>query len=93
MAAATENYSQESDKIRQFMEDCLKEDGSAECRTAEAYEMYKRWCTANGCYPENSKHFNQALRQYGKVVRKRPRGGGEKTTLLIGYRIIPEEFL
>lgn len=93
VAAATESYCQESDKIRQFMEDCLKEDGSAECRTAEAYESYKRWCAANGCYPENSKHFNQALRQYGKIVRKRPRGGGEKTTLLIGYRIVPEEFL
>jgi len=91
--AATESYSQESDKIRQFMDDCLVEDGSAECRTAHAYDEYKRWCVANGCYPENSKHFNQALRQYGKIVRKRPRGGGEKTTLLIGYRIVPEEFL
>jgi putative DNA primase/helicase len=91
--AATESYCHESDKIRQFMDDCLIKDGTAECRTAEAYDRYKQWCVVNGCYPENSKHFNQALRQYGRIIRKRPHGGGEKTTLFIGYRIIPEEFL
>jgi putative DNA primase/helicase len=41
----------------------------------------------NGCYAENSRNFNQELRKFGNVVRKRPQKGGEKTTLLVGYRL------
>ena len=29
----------------------------------------------------------QELRKIGQVVRKRPQSGGEKTTLLIGYKL------
>lgn len=90
---ATEKYSQESNRIKIFMDDRLIEDGASEVKTADVYIAYKSWCSDNGCYPENSKHFNQALRQIGNIVRKRPQAGGEKTTLLMGYRIAPEEFL
>lgn len=53
----------------------------------KAYDEYRRWCDENGCYSENSRNFNQELRKFGKVVRKRPKAGGEKTTMLIGYRL------
>ena len=75
------------------MDDRLIEDGASEVKTSDVYNTYKSWCADNGCYPENSKHFNQALRQIGNIARKRPQTGGEKTTLLIGYRIASEEFL
>lgn len=91
--AATETYSQESNRVKIFMDDRLIEDGASEVKTADVYIAYKSWCADNGCYPENSKHFTQALRQIGNITRKRPQTGGEKTTLLIGYRIAPEEFL
>jgi len=44
-------------------------------------------------YPENSRNFNQALRGFATVARKRPKGGGGATTLLLGYRIRSTEFL
>ena len=90
---ATERYSQESNRIKLLMDDRLIEDGASEVKTSDVYNTYKSWCADNGCYPENSKHFNQALRQIGNIARKRPQTGGEKTTLLIGYRIASEEFL
>ncbi len=34
-----------------------------------------------------TQEFNQELRKFGNVVRKRPQTGGEKTTMLIGYRM------
>lgn len=84
---ATASYFHESDKISQFAEDMLIEDASAEVRTSVVYDHYKYWCENNGCYSENSRNFNQELRKFGNVVRKRPQTGGEKTTMLIGYRM------
>lgn len=59
----------------------------SEVKTAEVYAAYRQWCYDNGCYPENNRNFNQALHTIGSIVRKRPRNGGDKTTVLIGYRL------
>ena len=48
------------------------------------------WCQENGCYPEGMKNFKQGLQAFAQVVRKRPKQGGEKTTVLLGYRLISE---
>jgi putative DNA primase/helicase len=84
---ATAAYCHDSDKITQFAEDKLIDDITSEVRTSLVYEHYKQWCVDNGCYAENSRNFNQELRKFGNVVRKRPQKGGEKTTLLVGYRL------
>lgn len=92
---ATAAYYHESDKVQQFAEDKLCEDMSAEVRTSVVYDRYKQWCAENGCYAENSRNFKQELRKFGTVVRRHPQTGGEKTTLLLGYRLkdVEEEFL
>jgi putative DNA primase/helicase len=90
---ATEGYARESNKIGLFAEEHLEEDGSGEVRTSAVYDSYRSWCAENGHYTENKRNFNQALRTIGTLERKRPRDGGEKTTLLIGYRLREEAFL
>ena len=35
-------------------------------------------------------NFKQGLQAFAQVVRKRPKHGGEKTTMIIGYRLISE---
>lgn len=90
---ATKSYQHDSDKIQLFAEECLEEDARYEAKTASVYQSYRNWCNSNGCFPENSRNFNQALRTIGDIVRKRPNGGGEKTTLLTGFRLIDSEFL
>ena len=90
---ATAAFYHDSDKIAQFAEDRLIQETNSEVRTSAVYDHYKQWCTANGCYAENSRNFNQELRKFGTVVRRRPQTGGEKTTLLLGYQLKDEEFL
>ncbi len=87
---ATLNYAHDSDKITQFAEDKLIADDTAGVRTATIYDHYKRWCENNGCHFENSRNFNHELRKFAEVVRKRPKAGGEKTTLLKGFRLRDE---
>ena len=83
-------YQHDSDKMSLFFEDNLTEDKDAEVLTSAVYARYKRWCQENGCYPENMKNFKQGLLTFAEVVRKRPKCGGEKTTVLIGYRLNTE---
>ena len=87
---ATERYQHDSDKMVLFFEDNLVADDTAEELTSTVYARYKGWCQENGCYAEGMKNFKQGLETFASVVRKRPKCGGEKTTLLIGYRLISE---
>lgn len=87
---ATDRYQHDSDKMALFFEDNLVADDTAEEMTARVYARYKGWCQENGTYPEGMKNFKQGLQAIAPVVRKRPKRGGEKTTLLIGYRLISE---
>ncbi len=87
VADAVASYYHDSNKTVQFMEDVLSEEPNSEVRTSAVYDAYRTWCYENGCYTENSRNFLTELRKHAKVERKRPRDGGEKTTLLIGYRL------
>lgn len=87
---ATERYQHDSDKMVLFFEDNLVADDTAEELTSTVYARYKGWCKDNGCYAEGMKNFKQGLETFAPVVRKRPKRGGEKTTLLIGYRLVSE---
>jgi len=84
---ATADYEHSSDKISLFADERLIEDALSDIKTAEVYTVYHSWCIENGCYPESRKNFNQALRNFGNVTRKRPSAGGDKTTVLTGYRL------
>lgn len=92
IANAVSDYRHDSDKVSQFAEERLVANAQGEIRTSVVYNEYRRWCEENGCYPENSRNFNLELRKFGDVQRKRPRTGGEKTTLLLGY-IMKDDFL
>ena len=87
---ATDRYQHDSDKMVLFFEDNLVADETAEELTSRIYARYKSWCQDNGCYAEGMKNFKQGLETFAPVVRRRPKHGGEKTTLLIGYRLVSE---
>lgn len=84
---AIEEYRKDSDKVARFTEDCLEKIDGAEVRTSAVYKAYTQWCEDNGCRPENSAKFNQALSSFATLERKRPKGGGNSTTILIGYTL------
>ncbi len=84
---ATKRYQHDSDKFALFIEDEMEPDAQGEERTSMIYARYQKWCDANGCYTENMRNFKQAMAAYGRIERKRPRVGGEQTTMFIGYKL------
>lgn len=87
---ATAAYQHDSDKMALFAEDILIPDEHGEILTSVLYDRYRGWCRDNGYYTEGMKNFKQGLQSFAQVVRKRPKGGGEKTTVLLGYRLVSE---
>lgn len=84
---ATESYQNDSDKILCFTEDCLIPDDEAEVKTSEVYARYQAWCADNGYRTEGMRTFKQSLLTFAKVIRRKPKAGGNKTTLLLGYKL------
>lgn len=87
---ATEAYHHSSDKVRLFAEDSLVKGSRYEVRTAEVFSTYKQWCIDNGYKVESATNFNAALSALVTIERKRPNTGGEKTTMIIGHKLVPE---
>ena len=93
---ATAQYRQDSDRISQFIDSWLEEgkdeDGDkyqVPCKAA--YRVYARWCEEMNYRPDNYKNFRAAMEKAYMVDTRRPKGGGEKTPLIIGVRLRKEE--
>lgn len=84
---ATKQYQHDSNKTLLFIEDCMEKGPAYEDYTSKVYERYRSWCMENGHYAENIRNFKQSLSSFMDVKRKRPQVGGEKTTMVIGYRL------
>lgn len=89
---ATDEYRQRSDKIGRFVSEMLEPDPQGEARTSEVYPIYQEWCGRNGQYAESLTNFKAEIALYAEIKRKRPACGGEKTTVICGYKLAPREF-
>ena len=89
--AATRDYRQDSDKVARFMEDAMEQVPDSEIRLTLLYAAFKLWCQQNGQYVESSRNFRRLLERTGvQIVKKRPKDGGENTTMVIGYTVVPD---
>ena len=84
---ATDMYREQSDVIGGFIRQKLEKDAQAEERTKDVYDAYTVWCILEGTQPESRCVLNNRLRTLGTVKSKRPKTGGENTTMLIGYKL------
>lgn len=87
---ATKAYHKDSDRIERFMEECMYKDVNAEVKTSVAYDKYCTWCDVNGYRRESQRTFSQELKGRYELKRKRPKDGGEKTTMLLGFNVKSE---
>lgn len=71
---ATAQYRHDSDRIAQFINDCLISTPGVNAKTDDVYEAYKIWCTASGIHYENRSGFLRDLEWHAKVGRSRSIG-------------------
>lgn len=88
---ATQEYRMESDKISQFASACLVEVKGSELRSQVIYNRYKEWCSENNYRPEGQGNFKKSFLKDHIEVRRRPKDGGEKTTLTLDVEFVKED--
>jgi len=94
--SATAQYRQDSDRISQFIDAWLEEgrdeDGNRyEVSTKAAYRVYSNWCNDMNYHPDNYKNFRAAMEKTYRTEIKRPVGGGNPISMIVGVRLRTEE--
>ena len=83
---ATEEYRQNSDKIGNFMLECLeKSDNNSTAK--EIYEVYCKWCEENGYGTENKGNFFAELRTKNIFKDAGTVKGATVRNIVVGYEI------
>lgn len=62
---ATEDYRHKSDKIQNFIDDCLTRVPKHYTSMKEAYEVFGDWCQENGFGTENKSNFIEEIKSKG----------------------------
>lgn len=89
---ATEQYQRKSDKIGQFMEECLTKDLNSMTPAKDAYRLYRGWCAGNGYGTEGKRTFLQYLRGMCLLEEQAYSSeiGGKINNVIPGYVLDPE---
>lgn len=85
--AATAQYRYDSDKLIRFFDEELERGDEFECKPKDVYRRFVVWTSANGFGQPSYRTFLDGLRANFPVVERRPKSGGEKTTLILDYRL------
>jgi putative DNA primase/helicase len=75
---ATDAYREESDPLREFLEERCVETPGAWTATGELYTAYTRWCEASGERPVRKNQFGEAMVRSGFEAERRNAGRGWK---------------
>lgn len=65
---AIQQFEDESNKIKQFIDECLVYDIEKNGNGAEMYEIYKKWCTKNGYSITSNRVFYTDLASMGIII-------------------------
>lgn len=92
VSKVTQGYEEDSDKMGQFISDCLIPSPSGESDARLVHGKYQEWCYANGLKPEGFSEFKKSLASAGiETKRKRPNGTGRSanpTWHIVGYTLL-----
>lgn len=85
---STDIYKLQSDKIRQFFDDCFIPSSNTNTSGADAYKAYCRWCNDNGYAAEGKGVFFKCLRDRGLMKKRGTIDGTSVFNVVEKYKII-----
>lgn len=87
---ATRQYAQQSDKIGNFISECLEEEQGSACTAKDAYEVYKKWCTECGYFSEGKQKFFELLRGKNMLSARANVNGVWTNNVIENYSVVYE---
>lgn len=85
---ATEDYQRKSDKVQNFIDECLMKTGEQNVSAKSVYEEYEKWCSSNGYGTENKQNFLDELRTKGLLSKTGTVNGQTVKNVLKGFSLI-----
>jgi P4 family phage/plasmid primase-like protien len=86
--ATTGEYVSNSDKMQNFIDDCLIEIPSINTSIKECYRVYEEWCRENGYGSENKGNFITEIKAKGIYKASGTVGGRTVRNVIHGYGIL-----
>lgn len=90
MKTAIKEYRKKSDKIGNFMEDCMKKTGK-NSKGGDVYQRYSSWCHENGHLCESKPNFFDDLKRRGILASSGTVNGKTQCNVVKGYELLPNE--
>ena len=84
---ASNQYRSQSDKIANYIDDCLTVNASSVITGKAAYGYFVSWCSSNGYRCENKKNFFQYLKQKGLLQDSGTIKGVTVRNVITGYSL------
>jgi len=85
---ATGQYSQESDRVGNFVEEHMEKDRNSYAPTKSVFELYRQWCESCGLRPGREQDFKKNLENRGITVGRPRNKDGKQVTSYMGWRIV-----
>ena len=85
---ATQEYRQDSDKVGQFIAECLEPVKGVNSKVKDVYEVYMQWCDENGYGTENKSNFTAELRTRNLIKASGKINGISYKNIVAGYAVI-----
>lgn len=82
---ATKNYLSDSDRIAQFLTECMEHSERGGTSLKDAYTAYQRWCDEGGCRAENKQKFKADLESRGLIAPTATINGKTIKRVVKGY--------
>lgn len=89
---ATEEYREQSDKVRLFMNECLLPEKDGAVLGTDVYNTFCDWCKANGYFPDSKRNLFYDLRQKGLLHDRATVDGVTRPNVVKGYRLDTADF-
>lgn len=83
---ATAEYQEASDKLGNFIAECLQKDPDSNITAKSAYNVYKVWCSDNGLGIDSKRNFFSELRARNMLVNTATVNGRTEYNVIVGYR-------
>lgn len=85
---ATKLYREQSDKIGQFLEECLEESPKTGVKAGDVYIAYQGWCRESGYGAEGKRNFFSDLQRRGLFADRGTIGGKTVRNIIPGYELV-----
>lgn len=87
--AATAEYRQSSDKIGNFIAECLERTGK-NSKAGDVYRCFSQWCDENGFGTESKTNFFDELRSKGLLAKSGTVNGVTYQNVVLGYQLVSD---